>query len=185
MELCDGIMEAEMAELNLKIGEHVHYGAHGVCRVCGQEKKNFGGKEELYFTLRPTGSENILLYLPANAEPEKVRLRRLLSKEQILQLIREAQEHPAHWISDNKVRRETFSKILRGGDTMELIDMLRNIYIHREELPQGKQLPMSDQEMMTAAQRQLHSEMSYVLELDEKQVLPFVLHMVGAEEKKE
>ena len=35
MELCDGIMEAEMAELNLKIGEHVHYGAHGVCRVCG------------------------------------------------------------------------------------------------------------------------------------------------------
>ena len=39
--------------------------------------------------------------------------------------------------------------------------------------------------MMTAAQRQLHSEMAYVLELDEKQVLPFVLHMVGAEEKKE
>ena len=167
-----------MADLNLKIGECVHYGVHGVCRVCGKEIKKFGGQEEVYYTLRPTSSENILLYLPANAEPDRVKLRRLLSKERILELICEAQKEPAEWISDNKERRDAFSKTLREGDTRELIDMIRNLYIHKEELPPGKMMPMSDQEMMQAAQRQLHSELSYVLEIEESQVLPFVMEQV-------
>ena len=168
-----------MAGLNLIIGECVHYGAHGVCRVCGKEKKKFGKEEELYYTLRPTSNENILLYLPANASPEKVKLRRLLTKDRILELIREAQNEPAKWIPDNKERRDVFSRILRDGDTRELIDMIRNLYIHQENLPPGKMMPMSDQEMMQAAQRQLHSEISYVLEIEESQVLPFVMEQVN------
>ena len=167
-----------MADLNLKIGECVHYGAHGVCRVCGKETKRFGRQEEVYYTLRPTSSENILLYLPASAEPDRVKLRRLLSKERILELIHEAQKEPAKWISDNKERRDLFSRILRDGDTRELIDMIRNLYIHQENLPPGKMMPMSDQEMMQAAQRQLHSELSYVLEIEESQVLSFVMEQV-------
>ena len=167
-----------MAGLNLKIGECVHYGSHGVCRVCGQETKKFGREEALYYILRPTSSESILLYLPATAEPEKVKLRRLLSRDQILELLREAQKKPAGWIPDNKTRRETFARILREGDTKELIDMLRSLYIHQEELPPGKMMPMSDQEMMAAARRQLHSELSYVLEIEESQVLPFVMEQV-------
>ena len=39
-------------------------------------------------------------------------------------------------------------------------------------------MPMSDQEMMAAARRQLHSELSYVLEIEESQVLPFVMEQV-------
>ena len=167
-----------MTGLNLKIGECVHYGSHGVCRVCGQETKKFGREETLYYTLRPTSSESILLYLPANAEPEKVKLRRLLSKERILELIHDAQKKPAEWIPDNKARREAFSRILREGDTRELIEMVRSLYIHQEELPPGKMMPMSDQEMMTAARRQLHSELAYVLEIEENQVLPFVMDQV-------
>lgn len=167
-----------MAGIHLQVGDCVHYGAHGVCRVCGRESKSFGGHQRVYFTLRPTGSENILLYLPEDAEPDRVRLRRLLSRQEIMDLIHRAGETQVHWTSDSKVRREEFSKILRSGDAAALIGMIRTIYLHQEELPQGKQLPMSDQEMLQAAKRQLYSELAYVLAIDESQVQPFILsHM--------
>ena len=169
-----------MAELQLKIGDHVHYGSHGVCQVCGREEKCFGGTGEMYFTLRPTGSENILLYLPENAQPEKVKLRRLLSRQEILTLIRSAEEHPPEWIADNKVRREAFSKTLRSGDAGALICMLRDLYFHQKALPEGRQLPTSDQEMMTAARRQLHGEFAYGLGMEEREVLPFILDQAEA-----
>ncbi len=170
--------------MDLKIGDCVHYGAHGVCRVCGRESKNFGGRQRSYFTLRPMSSENILLYLPEDAEPEKVRLRRLMSQQEIMELIRGVKSVPAQWIADSKVRREVFSKVLRSGDAAELIGMLKSIRVRQQELPQGKQLPMSDQEMMQAAQRQLYSEMAYVLAIDESQVQPFILgHMADETEQ--
>lgn len=172
-----------MAAMNLKIGDHVHYGAHGVCRVCGKEQKNLGSGNRDYYTLRPTGNENILLYLPADAEPEKVKLRELLSRQEALDLIDHVAKTPVQWINDSKLRRETFSKILRSGEADQLLGMLKCIYLHQETLPQGKQLPMSDQEMRQAAQRQLYSELAYVLSLEESQVQPFILSRVQKEKQ--
>ena len=59
--------------------------------------------------------------------------------------------------------------------------MLKAIYLHEEALPQGKQLPMSDQEMQQAAKRQLYSEMAYVLSIEESQVQPFIMNQLEGE----
>lgn len=163
-----------MASMNLQIGDCVHYGSHGVCRVCGRESKDFGRSKREYFALRPTGNENILLYLPVDAEPVKVKVRRLLSRQEIINLVHDDKE-PAAWISDSRLRREAWTKVLRSGDTAELIGMVRSLHAHEKELPEGKQLPMSDQEMMQVAERQLYSEFSFVLKIQEEQVLPLIL----------
>lgn len=170
-----------MAAMNLHVGDCVHYGAHGVCQVCGRESKDFGSSKREYFALRPTGSENILLYLPVDAEPVKVKLRRLLSRQEILELIHGAEKQQVEWISDSKVRREAWNRVLRSGDAAELISMLRALHAHEAELPEGKQLPMSDQEMMHVAERQLYGEFSYVLHIQEDQVLPFILGQLSEE----
>ena len=96
-----------MAAMDLKIGECVHYGAHGVCRVCGREARSIGGRQRVYFTLRPTDSENIVLYLPEDAEPEKVKIRRLMSRQEIMELIDDAGKTQVTWITDERVRVET------------------------------------------------------------------------------
>ena len=168
-----------MAAMELKIGDHVQYGTHGVCRVCGEESRAVGGQDRMYFTLRPTGKENILLYLPKDAEPEKVHLRHLLSRQELMALIDASCQVPAEWIADSKRRRETFSRAIREGDSAELIRMLKCIHLHMADLPQGKLLPMSDQEMMSSAKRQLYSEMAYVLDLEEDQVQDFILERVS------
>ena len=167
-----------MVAMNLQVGDCVHYGAHGVCRVCGREAKDFGSSKREYFALRPTGNENILLYLPVDAEPVKVKLRRLLSRKEILELVHGADQQPIEWIADSKVRREAWTKTLRSGDTAQLLDMVRALHVHEAELPEGKQLPMSDQEMMHVAERQLYDEFSYVLHMEAEQVMPLILGQV-------
>lgn len=162
-----------MASMNLQIGDCVHYGSHGVCRVCGRESKDFGRSKREYFALRPTGNENILLYLPVDAEPVKVKVRRLLSRQELIHLVQDGDQTPTAWISDSRLRREAWTKVLRSGDTAELIGMVRSLHAHQQEA--GKQLPMSDQEMMQMAQRQLYSEFSFVLKIGEEQVLPLIL----------
>ena len=171
-----------MASMNLQIGDCVHYGAHGVCRVCGRESKDFGRSKREYFALRPTGNENILLYLPVDAEPVKVKVRRLMSRQEILDLVHRTAQPPAPWISDSKLRREAWNKVLRSGDSAELIGMVRSLHAHEQELPEGKQLPMSDLEMMHVAERQLYSEFSFVLHIREDQVLPLILGKLSPEE---
>ena len=171
-----------MASMNLQVGDCVHYGAHGVCRVCGREAKEFGRCKREYFALRPTGNENILLYLPVDAEPVKVKLRRLMSRQEILALVHGVERSPTPWISDSKVRRETWNRALRSGDAAELIGMVRSLHAHEQALPEGKQLPMSDLELMQMAERLLYSEFSFVLHIREDQVLPLILGELPPEE---
>ena len=68
-----------MSELNLHIGDCIHYGGHGVCRICGRETKTLGKECRDYFLLRPVGDDKTILYLPADAQPDRVKLRNVLS----------------------------------------------------------------------------------------------------------
>lgn len=167
-----------MSLLELEIGERVHYGAHGVCIVTGTETKALGGTKRDYYVMHPMGKETIHLYLPVDADGEKVKLRRLLRPEQITELIQAARQ-PEPWISDSKMRREKWNKILRGGDVAELLSLMWQIHSHEKTLPDGKQLPMSDQEILRMAEKQIYGEFSCVLGLKEEEVLPFILKQAG------
>lgn len=172
-----------MAELKLQVGDCIHYGAHGVCRVVGVEAKEFRGQSKEYFLLTPISEEHIQLYLPTDADMDRVKVRKVLSAEEIRDLIQREKDVTGHWINDSKLRREVYNRTLRGGDTAELMTMVKTIYHHQQELPQGKTLPMSDLELMRAAEKLLFNEFSYVLHMEKGQVLDFILGQVGAEAK--
>lgn len=173
-----------MAELNLKIGDYIHYGAHGVCRVCGREVRRMERVSRDYFLLRPTGSEDILLYLPVDTEPEKVNLRNTLSAQEIYDLVEREQGQMVSWINDSKLRRETCNRTLRSGDPEQLIRLVKAMHQHEAELPAGKILPMGDLELMRSAEKQLLNEFQFVLDIGKDQVLPFLLGQCHVPEKK-
>jgi len=164
-----------MSELNLRIGDCVHYGAHGVCKVYGRETKKLGRDSRDYFLLRPLSDEKITLYLPVDAEPGKVHMRQVMSAGEIYQLVEREREYPVTWISDSKLRREVCGKTLRSGDIEALMRMVKDLHAREETLPTGKVLPMSDLELLQSAEKQLYNEFQFVLEIDKEQVLPFIL----------
>lgn len=167
-----------MAEISLCIGEHVHYGAHGVCRVDGYENMDLGGGKKKYYRLKPASDEHIQLYLPADADPERVKLREVLSADEIYALVEQELQNPVDWVVDSKMRRELSGKTLRSGDTVELIRMVKAIHGHAQSLPAGKSLPMSDLEQMRSAEKQLFNEFCFVLDIEKEQVLPFILGQI-------
>ena len=83
-----------MSELNLHIGDCIHYGGHGVCRICGRETKSFGHTSRDYYLLQPVGDSKTTLYLPVDAQPERVRLRHVLTAREIFHLVEQEQENP-------------------------------------------------------------------------------------------
>jgi CarD family transcriptional regulator len=62
--------------------------------------------------------------------------------------------------------------------------MLKAIHAHEQDLPSGKNLPMSDLELMRSAERQLYNEFCFVLDIRKEQVLPFILGQCRVEAKK-
>lgn len=169
--------------MNYSVGDCIHYGAHGICRVVGSEMKELGREKKEYYLLTPISQEHIRLYLPKDADPERVKVRQILSSEEIFALVEQEKGNCGKWIHDSKLRRETYNKILRSGDTAGLMSMLKTIHAHQEELPQGKSLPMSDLELMRSAEKLLFNEFGYVLHMEKEQVLPFILGECTAEAK--
>lgn len=174
-----------MAGISLNIGDTVHYGANGVCRVSGVEQMDMGCGKKAYYLLRPVSEEQIQLYLPADADPERVKLRRVLSAQEIYALVAQEEGWQTDWMTDSKARREISGKTLRSGDTVELMRMVKAIYHHAKGLPTGKTLPMSDMEQLRNAEKQLYNEFCYVLDIQREQVIPFILGQIQVEERKE
>lgn len=167
-----------MEKISLKIGDTVHYGSHGVCRVSGMEQMDMGCGKKEYYLLHPVSEEHIQLFLPADADPERVKLRKVLSAEEIYALVQQEEGWEIGWVTDSKVRRELSGKTLRSGDTVELMRMVKALYGHAESLPAGKSLPMSDMEQLRNAEKQLYNEFCYVLDIQREQVLPFIMGKV-------
>lgn len=172
-----------MERINLNIGDTVHYGAHGVCRVFAREIKDIGAGKKEYYLLNPVSEEHIELFLPADADPERVRLRKVLSAEEICAIVAREKDWHKDWVSDSKLRRELSTKTLRSGDTVELIRMVKVLHAHAESLPAGKSLPTSELEQMRSAEKQLYNELCFVLDITKEQVLPFILGEIQLEGK--
>ena len=159
---------------NLRVGEYVHYSIHGVCKVVGTEIRSLGREKKEYYLLSPVSDEKIQLFLPVDAEPEKVKLRNVMSADEIYSMVTGVSQVP-QWITDSKTRREVCGKTLRSGNAEELVKLVRTIHAHEVELPNGKELPMSDMELLRNAEKLLYNEFSFVLDINKDQVLPFIL----------
>ena len=164
-----------MSDLTLHIGDRIHYGGHGVCLVCGIETKDLGRSSRDYYLLRPMGNDRITLYLPVDARPDRVHLRRMLSAQEIYYLVDRERANPPSWISDSRTRRQVCGQTLRSGDPGALIRLVKDLYLHAQQMPPGRMMPMSDQEVLSSAERQLYDEFQFVLNIGQEQLLPFLL----------
>ena len=61
--------------------------------------------------------------------------------------------------------------------------LVKNMHAHEAQMPSGKYLPLSDQEMLQSAENQLYNEFQFVLNIAREQVLPFILGQCRVTEK--
>lgn len=157
------------------INDTVLYGANGVCRISDICKREFSGIVKDYYILTPLNNESMTIFVPVNNKLLTDKIKRVLSKEEICALIASVSSKPTNWIIDDNERKEHYRTVLSSGNREEILNMIRELYIHKQEqLKNGKKMHLSDEQFMKEAERLLYSEFSLVLNIRADEVPNFI-----------
>ena len=160
-----------------KIGDKIMYGAGGVMTIVDIREEFVGDVSRRYYVLRPTlVRSDSLTFVPTDNERLVSAMHPLLSREEIITLLRESKDAPAiEWVKENRARQDRFKKIMESGDRAGMIAMIRaiNESAARREA-EGKKNFLSDENAKQKAEKLLFSEFSIVLGIPEDEVPEFV-----------
>lgn len=165
----------------VQCGEMVLYGTD-VCRVEGRERLKVGAVREDYYILKPVYRPSATIYVPAGNEQLVARMRRVLSIQEIESILGDVAQDEVAWVDDPNERREAYGKILTGGDRCVLMRMIRTLYQRRQQLrTMGKQLRTGDDQILRDAERLLHDEFAFVLQIPQTDVPDYIRGRIGTE----
>ena len=159
----------------LKVDDIVTYGINGVCKIVAIEEKNLMGTKKDYMVLKPLNGDKSTFYVPVDNENLLNKMRKLLSEDEINQLIDSMPNEKVLWIDNERERKECYKNIIADCNHSELIRMIKAIHFEkkgREE--KGKKLHISDERFLKEAEKILYDEFQYVLNLSEKDVISYI-----------
>ena len=125
--------------------------------------------------LRPYFRKNDCIYLPEENEALLSRIRPLVKKADIPSILTEGWALDCPWIEPEPLRRENFKAIMWSGDPRQLLALIRTLCERKQELALcGKKLRSSDAAFLKDAERLLHEEFAYVLEMEPREVPAYI-----------
>ena len=149
----------------------IQYGGSGVCTVQEIAVMRFGRTRERYYVLKPLHQHTSVIYVPLNNEQLVAKMRPILTRAEVEALIDGIDAVEPIWIEDINERKLRFEELLRSGDCVELIRLIKSLQAQRlRRQADGKALHVSDENCIREAQRLLYDEFAGALELEPKQV---------------
>lgn len=160
-------------------GETIIYGAQGICKVEGVTEMTAGREKKSYYMLSPIYTDRSTIYVPMDNEKLLANMRYVLSKQEIDRLIDDANKQETTWIEDDLARREHCAAVIKGGDRMALMQLIEMLYLHRESLKETKKhFHISDERYLREAERLIHDEFSFVLEIPREDVPNYIINRI-------
>ena len=166
-------------------GMHVRYGSTGICRIERIADIPYPGDSPTRrcYVLRPLRHETTEVTVPTDNETLCAKMHPLRNRREIdtlLAQIRDAELPP--WEPDRKLRAVQFRKTLTGGNTEELLLLIRSVQEQQLLLNQnGKQLTAADDSTRKDAMRLVDEEFSFSLKLNEQETGDYILAALTAE----
>lgn len=168
--------------MTYSVNDTVLYGAEGVCRVAEIIQRDFGSGTVDYYVLRPVYNENSTIFVPVNNPALTDKIRRVLSADEIREIIRSMPDEDSIWYTDENERKEKFRQILARGDRSELVGMIKALYQHQQrQQAGGKHLHAADERFFRDAEKMLYDEFALVLKIKPDQVLPLIMEQIQLE----
>ena len=165
-----------MNTCEFSIGQFVVYGTQGLCTV--EDVKTISLSPTLpaqeYYILRQL-SRNSIIYVPIYSESGKSKIRNVITRERIEEILSELHGRNMDWNYNRKERINSFREILSNGINCEMILMIRCIYLQKKKFYEAKKkLSASDDEMLRTAERIVNEEFAYVLGIREDEVGDYI-----------
>lgn len=158
-----------------QIGDQVIYGVHGVCRVVDQEERVIDRKKVVYLALEPVGQEGSKYLVPTHNAAAMSKVKRMLSREDLIALMESDEVRADGWIRDENQRKQTYRELIGSGDRAKLMRMVRTLYRHKaEQAAAGRKVHMCDDNFLRDAEKLLTGEVSIVMGIDPDQAKQFI-----------
>lgn len=159
-----------------QVGQQVLYGIHGVCSVTAIEPMRFGKEKTDYYLLQPLAQPDSKYYVPVRSASAVAKLRPLLTKQELLELLHSENVRQDLWIADENQRKLQFREILARGDRAEILSMISTLYRHKKKQQSaGRKFHLSDETFLKDAEKLIHAEFSHILAIEPSQVSAFIL----------
>lgn len=162
-------------------GEYVVYGSGEICCIEEIVERCFDGvNKNRYYKIVPEEYRNSAYYVPVeNAGNE---IRRVLTKEEIYEIIDSIPQAESVWYTDRNERKSYFESVLRSDDFTSLVGMIKAIYEERSKrTSDGRKLIAADERAFSAAEHIIHGEFAFVLGMKESEVGEFIRSRIEAE----
>lgn len=155
------------------------YGTQGVCKIVDMTMKDFMGEKKEYYVLKPMNNQAATIFAPMHHEKTESKMRRILSEQEIYELIESMPNEEANWIKNENERKEQYKRIIAAGNHVELIRMIKALYVHKKQRElEGKHLYISDERFFREAERILYDEFQYVLNIKREELMPLILKKI-------
>lgn len=168
--------------MDYKKGDYIRYASNGVCLIEDMRDIDIkrSKKPKKFYVLKPVNASLSTIYVPLDNEELVSRMQRLPSKAEIDCLIDSVEQEKIDWISDRKMRNESFKQIVRNSDPKELLKLVGCIYLEKERLSElGKKLSSTDQNYLSQAESIIENEFSFVLGLADIDIGDYIRKKLG------
>ena len=136
----------------------------------------FKGKSVEYYVLKPIENMSSTVYVPLHNQSLVSKMKRIMTRDEVDQMIMELTENSIEWIAQDNVRRDRFRSIVKSGERKNIMSLIRTLYIKQSELKElGKKMHVADLDILKEAQKGLHDEMAYVLDIETTDVADYIL----------
>lgn len=157
------------------VNETVSYGVYGVCRIDDIVTKDFDGKKTDYYVLKPVYDASATVFVPTGNANLVEKMRAVLSENDIDQILCHLDDDATEWPADRHERQEHWSAVLSSGNPLELVQMIRCLYLHKQELfSNKKKLQEADDRALRAAEKQINHEFAAALHIAPEDVPSYI-----------
>lgn len=168
-----------------KVGDYIVHGRNGICQVEDITHLDMSGadKDRLYYVLRPVNTRGNKVYSPVDSN--KVKARKILTREEADQLIDEIPDLEQLWISNDKLREEQYKDAMRDCDCRQWIRIIKTLYLRKKErIAQGKKVTALDESYLKLAENQLYGELAIIMGMEKNEMEDFITQRIHALKKK-
>ena len=146
-----------------EVGDYIVCGSNGICTVENISTIDVPDvdPDRLYYILQPVYAKGSVVYIPI--DNEKIIMRKVMTREQVNELIDHIPEIETIGERNDKLREERFKECMRHYDCEEWIKVIKTLY-----------------ERLKAAEDQLYCEFSMALGIERNQVEEFIEQRIGS-----
>lgn len=158
-----------------QVGDQVVYGIHGVCRVVDQEERVVDRKRVTYLALEPVGQGDSKYLVPTQNAAAMAKLRRMLSREELEEMLSSQDVRSDGWIKDENLRKQTYRELINSGDRARLMRMVHTLHRHKAaQTAAGRKCHLCDENFLRDAEKLLTGEFAIVLDMEPDQVKRYI-----------